>query len=148
MDTVTVSPKTLTAELKPICAAIRKQTTPSQRRDLPLAGAVRIQRRQDTINAAYLWDTDQCVDQLGAFPNPDADLDVLLDLDNAYALAMTLDPRKPAELTVQEWDTTITLNYAYGTTRTMQCKGQTLVVSQPSSCPGRSDVMRFKLLEV
>lgn len=146
MDTVTASPKQLTAQLKPICAEIRKQTTPSQRRNLPLAGAVRIQSRsypQNVWSVSYLWDKDA---KQGPFPNQYADIDVLLDLDNAYALAMTLDPRKPAELTVQEWDTTVTVNC--GSPRTYQCKGQTLVVSQPSSCPGRTDTMRFKVLEV
>ena len=139
---LTIHPKPLAQTLKPICAAIRKESTPSTRWRNPWLGAIRVQLTERETRAAPMFES---VEDMGPFPNERATIDVLLDLDNAYALATLPDPKKPLTITVET--ATIESDRAplmRVDTRTGPC----LVVSQPSSVPGRTDTMRFTTIPV
>ena len=139
--TIAVAPKHLAAELKPVCAGIRKHK-PAERRRNPLLEYVRVQASPHGMTAAPLLDSTP---GMGAYPNPAAPIDVLLDLDNAYALATLPDPKKPLTITVE----TVTIEgYSYVWDRAPRSTGPCLVVSQPSSVPGRTDTMRFTTITV
>ena len=142
---ITVAPKTLTKQIKPVCAEVRKQTTPSKRYQAPILGAVRIQHYRDQWKVAPLFESPAT---MGTYPNPNAPLDVILDLDNAYALATILDPKRPATLAVEPWEAEYTECRWGGNHVPVKCTGVTLTVSQPSASRHHADVMRFKTLEV
>lgn len=142
---ITVAPKTLTQLIKPVCAEARKQTTPSTRHQAPIIGAVRIQQHREQWKAAPIFDSPAT---MGTYPNPTATLDVILNLDNAYALATILDPKKPATLAVEQWEAEYIEHRRPGFHTPVKCHGVTLTVTQPGASRHHADVTRFKTLEI